>query len=516
MSVAATNEIAIIGTGFSGLGMAIALKRSGVDDFVVLEKGDDVGGTWRDNDYPGCACDVPSHLYSFSFAPNPGWSRQYAPQVEILDYLRRCAHRFGVMPHVRFAEHVVSASFDEAERAWIIRSADAREMSRYLQGRGEKHGTPIDMGDPDLPPIRVRTARFLVSAMGGLSTPAIPRIEGLETFAGRCFHSQAWDHVYDLTGKRVAVVGTGASAIQFVPQIAPQVARLDVYQRTPPWILPRPDRAITDLERTMFRRLPAIQQLYRAAIYLRMEGRVLGFGADARLMKLAERWARAHLRKQVTDASLRRKLQPAYALGCKRILLSNDYYPALTRPNVNLITDGIRAVRGGRVVSETGVEREVDAIILGTGFRATSPIARGTLHGLGGVDLADSWADGPEAYKGTTVAGFPNLFLIVGPNCGLAHSSMVLMIESQIAYVMDALHVMRARRLRVASMRADVQAEYNRTLQRRLGDKVWSAGGCRSWYLHESGKNVALWPGFTRQFRRITRRFDVDNYEVAR
>jgi cation diffusion facilitator CzcD-associated flavoprotein CzcO len=480
------HQVAIIGTGFSGLGMAIALRRAGLTDFVVLEKAGEIGGTWRDNSYPGCACDVESHLYSFSFAPNPGWTRRFAPQAEILDYLKDCARRHGVLPHIRFHQEVEEARFDERDASWEIRTGDGTWR-----------------------------ARVLVSALGGLSTPAFPAIEGLAGFTGRCFHSQEWDHAYDLAGKRVAVVGTGASAIQIVPAIAPRVARLDVYQRTPPWILPRADRPFARVERALLGTLPLARRLLRASIYLRLEARALSFTVAPELLKLGEREARAHLARQVSDPALRRALTPDYALGCKRVLLSDDYYPALGRPNVELITDPIRAVEGDRIVTAGGSERAVDAIILATGFRATSPIPPGLFKGAGGRDLAHVWAGGPEAYKGTTVAGFPNLFMLVGPNCGLAHSSMVFMIESQIAYVMDALRVMRARGLARVEVDLAAQAAFNQALQARLGSRVWSTGGCTSWYLHESGKNVALWPGFTWQFRRLTRRFDADRYQLA-
>jgi cation diffusion facilitator CzcD-associated flavoprotein CzcO len=481
-----THAVVIIGSGFSGLGMAIALRRAGIRDFVLLEKAGDVGGTWRDNTYPGCACDVQSHLYSFSFAPNPRWSRSYAPQPEILDYLRDCARRYGVLPHVHFHQEVRCARFDDTDDTWTITTAD-----------------------------RSYRARVLVSGMGGLSTPAFPHIAGLADFPGAQFHSQQWAHGVDLRGKRVAVIGTGASAIQFVPKIAPDVARLDLYQRTPPWIVPRDDRAIGPRRQALFGRLPVTQRLARAAIYWQLEARALGFAVDPRVLALGERVARGHLARQVADPELRRKLTPDYRLGCKRVLISSDYYPALTRPNVEVITEAIAGVRGDAVVTADGKARTADVIILGTGFRATAPIPPGLIFGVGGRDLADRWVDGPEAYKGTTVAGFPNLFLLVGPNCGLAHSSMVYMIESQITYVMDALRVMRARRATRIDVRPDVEAAYNRDLQARLGRTVWSAGGCRSWYLHDSGKNVALWPGFTWQFRRMLRRFDSDAFELS-
>ncbi len=506
------HEVLIVGTGFAGLGLAIRLKQEGSTDFVVLEKADDVGGTWRDNHYPGCACDVQSHLYSFSFEPNPRWSRMFAPQQEILEYLRHCARKYGILPHVRFGSFVCGARFDEAAGVWHVEVADGRAMQAYLEAKGLKLGDPVDLADPAFPPRRTVTAKVLVSGMGGLSTPAYPKLPGLERFEGTTFHSQSWNHDYPLEGKRVAVIGTGASAIQFVPQIQPKVARLDLYQRTPPWIMPKPDRAMTAREQELFRAVPVTQTLLRGGIYTFLETRAIAFTLRPEIMKAAEALARGYLARKVKDPVLRAKLTPDYTLGCKRVLISRDYYPALTQPNVDVITTGIREVRARSIVTTDGVEREVDAIIFGTGFQANDPIPRGVVFGTGGRDLLDAWKDGPEAYKGTTVSGFPNFFLIVGPNTGLGHSSMVYMIESQIAYVLDALRTMRERNLKSIDVRADVQADFNRDLQEKAQRAIWSVGGCQSWYLHPSGKNVTLWPEFTFSFRYKTRKFDVERY----
>ncbi len=478
-------RIAIVGTGFAGLGMAIRLQQAGIEDFVILEKAGDVGGTWRDNHYPGCACDVQSHLYSFSFAPNPEWSRMFSPQPEIWSYLRKCADQYGLRPYIRFNSEVQSARWDEKAGLWRVQIAGGRELS----------------------------AKVLISGMGGLSRPAYPvGVRGLEKFRGKTFHSQDWDHGYDLKGKRVAVIGTGASAIQFVPQIQKEVAQLDLYQRTPPWILPKPDRAVSDFEQRLFRRLPLAQRLFRGAIYAMMETRVLGFTVNPKIMNLVKRIALRHIHRHVKDPELRAKLTPDYTVGCKRVLISNDYYPALAQANVDVISSGIREVRAGSIVGQDGTERPVDAIIFGTGFHATDPMPKGVLFGRGGLDIVDTWKDGPEAYKGTTVAGFPNLFLIVGPNTGLGHNSMVYMIESQVNYVMDALRKMDAGGVRSLEVKPEVQARFNGAIQARLSRAVWTAGGCKSWYLHPSGKNTSLWPGFTFQFRRQTRRFDLAAY----
>ncbi|WP_130391910.1 flavin-containing monooxygenase [Cupriavidus agavae] len=479
-------DIAVIGSGFAGLGMGMRLKQSGVDDFLIFERAHAVGGTWRDNHYPGCACDVQSHLYSFSFAPNPGWSRMFSGQAEIRQYLEHCASRFGLRGHLRFGHALEHAQWDAAAAVWRLRMANGR---------------------------RVR-ARVLVSGMGGLSTPAIPDIPGLDRFAGTVFHSQQWRHDYALEGRRVAVIGTGASAIQFVPRIAPQVAHLDLYQRTPPWIMPKPDRRISPVERALFRYVPVTQRLVRTGLYWMLESRVLGFVIHPKLMKAVEQVARRHLRRQVRDPALRQTLTPDYTIGCKRVLISNDYYPALTRDNVDVVTTGIDHVEADGVVLRDGTRRPADAIILGTGFRATDPIPRGVIVGRDGHDLTDAWRDGAEAYLGTTVAGFPNLFLIVGPNTGLGHSSMVLMIESQVNYVLDALRQMRAGQVQAVDVQPPVQARFNHGIQRKLGRTIWSAGGCASWYVDAAnGKNTTLWPGFTWQFRQATRAFRMADYE---
>jgi cation diffusion facilitator CzcD-associated flavoprotein CzcO len=481
------HRILIIGSGFSGLGMAIQLKQAGIHDFLVLEKEGGVGGTWRVNNYPGCACDVQSHLYSFSFEPNPQWSRMFAPQPEIRAYLEHCAKKYGITPHLRLNTEVRSARWDDAAGLWQVTDA---------QGA-------------------VYRAQVIVSGMGGLSTPAYPQLKGIANFKGKAFHSQQWDHDYDLRGKRVAVIGTGASAIQFVPKIQPQVAGLDLYQRTPPWIIPKPDRAISAIERRVFARLPAAQKAIRGAIYSALESRALAFTVEPRLMKLAQKVAEWHIRRQIRSPALRKLVTPDYTMGCKRVLISDDYYPALMQANVDVIGDGIAEVTAHSIVDSHGVEREVDAIIYGTGFKATDPVPRGVVFGRDGQDLFDAWPQGPEAYKGAAVTGFPNLFFLMGPNTGLGHNSMVYMIESQIAYVIDAIRTMKTRRLHSVEVRADAQERFNASLHQRMRRSIWSVGGCVSWYVHPvSGRNVTLWPGFTWQFRRLTRRFDAAAYQL--
>lgn len=480
-------QVIVVGTGFSGLGMGIALKKAGINSFTILEKANDVGGTWRDNHYPGCACDVQSHLYSFSFEPNPNWTKMYAPQPEIKKYLQHCARKYGLLNNIQFGQAVKQAVYEEEHKLWRIETAAGKTL----------------------------TARVVVSGMGGLSTPAYPNIKGLNKFKGVKFHSQDWQHDYDLAGKRVAVIGTGASAIQFVPQIVPKVAHLDLYQRTPPWIMPKPDREITSAERTLFKLAPKSQETIRNAIYLQLESRVLGFVLNPRVMKLPELQARRHIRQAIKDPVLRKKVTPDYAFGCKRVLISNDYLPSLAQPNVDVITHGIKEVRANSIIGDDGVERPIDAIIFGTGFKAQDPIPRGAIFGKGGVDLLDTWQQGAQAYLGSTISGFPNLFLLMGPNTGLGHSSMVFMIESQVAYVMDFLKQMNKNGWKEADVKAEQQQRFNNELQDKLGNAVWSTG-CKSWYVNDSGKNTTLWPGFTFDFRRKTAQFDAQNYQTSK
>ena len=481
-------DIAIIGSGFAGLCMAIRLKEAGFTDFLIAEQADSLGGTWRDNHYPGCACDVQSHVYSFSFAPNPDWTRQFAPQAEIRAYLEQCAERFELGSYLRFGMGLARAVFDEAQQRWQLTFSNGRQVS----------------------------ARVLVSGMGGLSRPALPAIPGLDSFKGERFHSQQWNHGYSLKGKRVAVIGTGASAIQFVPRIAPQVAHLDLFQRTPPWIMPKPDRAITPLERWLFKHLPFTQRLLRGAFYWALEGRVVGFALHPRLMNMVQKIALRHLHKQVARPSLRKTLTPSYTIGCKRVLISNDYYPALTRSNVDVVTHPVLRVEADGVVTADGIKHPADCLIFGTGFQATDPLPRDCIIGRGGIDLMDTWHDGAHAYKGTTVPGYPNLFLIVGPNTGLGHNSMILMIEAQVTYILDALKQMQRHRIATVDVKPVVESAYNQQLQARLQRTIWNTGGCQSWYLDpRTGKNTTLWPGSTWRFKQVTRQFALKDYVVS-
>jgi cation diffusion facilitator CzcD-associated flavoprotein CzcO len=487
-SVSPDHDVIVIGSGFAGLAMAHRLKQAGRDDFVILERGDSVGGTWRDNDYPGCSCDVQSHLYSFSFAPNPDWSRMFATQPEIRAYLERSATEMGARPHLRLGAEVTSAQWDEHAALWRV----------------EVNGS------------QTLTARVLVSGMGGLSKPAFASVPGLERFRGASFHSAEWDHDVELEGKRVAVIGTGASAIQFVPEIAAEVERLHLFQRTPPWIVPKRDRRIPPWERALYRRFPALQRAYRRLIYWALESRVVAFTKEPRVLRAAQRLVSLNISRQIPDPALRRQVTPDYTMGCKRILISNDYYPALRRDNVDLVSDGIERVTECSIVTTADEEIEVDAIIHGTGFHVQDMLTGLELRGRGGADLDELWrVDGMKAHRGTTVSGFPNLFLLLGPNTGLGHNSIVHMIESQVHYVIEALDAMDRERAWSAEPTPRAQAAFNRRLEEELSDAVWSVGGCRSWYLDAKGRNTTLWPGFTFRFREDMSRFDPAEYELA-
>ncbi len=477
-------HIVILGTGFAGLGMAIRLRQQGEEDFVVLERAEDIGGTWRDNTYPGCACDIPSHLYSFSFALNPCWSRKYSPQREIQDYLRHCAKRFGILPHIRWNSELLNASWNEDEQRWHITTTQGQLV-----------------------------ADILILGNGPLSEPSLPPIPGIERFEGVLFHSAQWKHDYDLTGKRVAVIGAGASAVQFVPLIQPQVGQLCLFLRTPPWIVPRGDHPIPSWQRMMFRILPITQHLVRASIYWRQEFIASGLVYQPSLMEEGMKLARRYLEKQVPDPVLRSKLTPQYTMGCKRVLLSDDFYPSLSQPNVEVITERIREVRAHSIVTEDGREHEIDTIICGTGFHVTDMRLPQYVYGRSGRSLADMWHADPHAYLGTTISGFPNLFLLIGPNTGLGHNSMIYMIESQITYILDCLRTMERRNLLAVDVRAEIQEAFNAEVQQRMQGTVW-VSGCTSWYLDAHGRNTTLWPGFTFEFRRRTRHFDPQHYNL--
>jgi cation diffusion facilitator CzcD-associated flavoprotein CzcO len=472
------NHVAIIGTGFGGIATAVRLQKAGFDDLVLLERAGDVGGVWRDNDYPGAAVDVQSHLYSFSFAPNPDWRNTFAKQPELYAYLRSVADRFDLRRKLVLDCNVQELRWDPTEQLWALQTSKGR-----------------------------RTARHVVVATGALAEPVIPQLPGLDRFAGARFHSARWDHEYDLAGKKVAVVGTGASAVQFVPAIQPAVERLTVFQRTPAWVVPRHDHEISSRTRRLLRAIPLMQRLERLRIYLQREWMVIGFRNPA-LMRFAERDARNHLREQVKDPELRAELLPDYRFGCKRILISNDYLRSLDQPNVALVTDRIREVHEHSIVDDAGVEHAVDAIVFGTGFKTLGLPLTGKLYDGDGVTMAERWSDRPTAYLGTSVAGYPNCYLIHGPNIGLGHTSVIHMFESQANYIAAAVSYARANGLAGIEPTRAAQAAFTGDVDRQSEGTVWTAGGCESWYLNDSRRNANLWPGTTFDYRRRTLRFD--------
>ena len=477
-------SVAIIGSGFGGVAAAVRLLQAGVSDLVVFERSDDVGGVWRANTYPGAACDVPSHLYSFSFAPKSDWSRRFAPQAEIHQYLRDVARDLGVLPHVRFGTEVLSAAFDEGSGRWRLELSD-----------GSTH-----------------EADAVIAACGQLSRPSVPAVPGLERFRGTRFHSAEWDHEHDLTGERVAVLGTGASAIQFVPRIAARTASLTVFQRSAPYVLPKRDNPFRAGTKAALGRVPGLLRASRWAEYWKNEARTLGFNNEPRLLAGHALMFRRYLRRAVADPALRAKLTPADPMGCKRILISNEWYPALQLPQVELCTDRVVEVREHSVVTADGTEREVDTIVLGTGFAATDFLVPMRVTGRDGRDLHEQWAGGARAYLGTAVPGFPSFWTLYGPNTNLGHNSILFMIESQVAWVVQAVQQLQ-RGAAWLDVRPEAAADFDDWVQARSQSTVF-AGGCTSWYLTADGRNTQNWPASTLTFRRRLRRLQLDDLEL--
>ncbi len=488
-------SIGIVGAGFSGIGMAMKLKEAGFADFTVYEKAPDVGGTWFHNAYPGAACDIGSHLYSFSFKRKHDWTKTYAGQAEILDYLRACVRDAGLGPRLRLETEIATAAYDDASNRWTLTTADGERVEHDV----------------------------VIFALGQLNEPATPDIPGLEGFAGRMFHSARWDASCDLRGKRVAVIGNGGSAAQFVPEIAPQVAHMSVFQRTPAWIVPRRDFPYSERRKRAFRQVPGVESLHRLGIFWFNEKGFMAFRPGQRWWGLIEGSDRArqweqvaldHLERQVPDPELRRKLTPEYGIGCKRVLLSNDWYPTLQRDNVELVTDRVMRVDGSSIETEVGSAGDFDVIILGTGFDSQKFMSTVEITGADGLALRDAWADGPQAHLGIAVAGFPNLFMLYGPNTNLGHGTIIFMIECQIRYVRKCLERMRRDHLRVLTVEPAAQARFNAELQRDLAESVW-ASGCRSWYVTEDGKVRNNWSGFMLDYWRRTLRPDFDDFIAA-
>jgi cation diffusion facilitator CzcD-associated flavoprotein CzcO len=484
LTVSAQNaEFVIIGAGFSGLGAAIKLTQAGHRDLVILEKAADVGGTWRDNTYPGCRCDVQSNLYSYSFEPKADWSETYPSQPELWDYLRAITGKYGLWPYLRFGHEVIAARWDGAAQRWLVSTTQ---------------------GD--------FAARYLIAGLGALAEPSLPDIPGIEAFAGTIMHSARWDHSWQPDGRRVAVIGTGASAIQIVPSIQPAVEHLTVFQRTAPFVVPHNNHPVRPRVKTLYRLVPAAQRVPRTLVYWMRELLALGFVKYPSILKRAERAWRKHMEGAVTDPQLRAQLTPTYDLGCKRVLPSNDFYPAIARPNVSLVTEKIIEFRPHAVITADGAEHKVDTVILATGFRVTDNPAFGKITGTEGRTLADAFG---TTYLGTVVPGFPNYFQLTGANTGLGHSSMLLMIESQLAYILDGVAKVSATGAGTFEIRPEVAAAYNAELQRRLPKTVWSSG-CSSWYLDREGRNLTLWPGFVGDFRRRTRQFRLADFTLDR
>ena len=479
-------RVVVVGAGFSGLSVASRLRERRETDFVVLERDESVGGVWRDNTYPGVACDVPSHLYSLSFAPNPGWDRAFSPGGEIRQYLESVVESQNLEPWIHLNEELLDAVWDEDAGRWRITTA-----SQYL------------------------SAEVLVVCAGPLTEPIFPDISGLESFGGKILHSGRWDHRHDLSGERVAVVGTGASAVQIIPEIQPVAERLVVFQRTPGWVVPRLDRGILDLEKRILRAIPALTKLYRTGQFLLRD--LLNYRMIRRnrlVRRVFEAWSRSFLRKQIRDPELRAKLAPDYEIGCKRVLITDDFYLALDRPNVDLVASGVCEARNSRVVAEDGTEHEVDTIIFATGFDTTAPPIYQRIRGRDGRSMDDIWRGRPHFHRATTVAGFPNLFNLCGPGTGSGHGSMVWKAESQTAYVIDALRVMREQGLSSVEVLPEVEDRYMRWASNDLDKTVWARGGCQSWYLDEGGRPTLMWPRTMWGFRRMLRRFDPEHYRL--
>ena len=481
-------DIAIVGAGFGGLCMAIKLLEAGNRDFVILEKADEVGGTWRDNQYPGAACDVQSHLYSYSFAAKSDWTQRYAGWCEIQDYILDVTRRYGLRPYIRFKCEVSGAHFDESTACWTLQLQNGETLR----------------------------ARHWVLASGPLHVPAYPNIPGLDHFKGKLFHSARWDHSYPLEGKQVVSIGTGGSAIQYLPTIAPKVKQLTVFQRSAAWVIPRDERRYSRLHKALFKRIPLLRRLHRARLYWTNEARVWPIFHPA-LARAAQKLVLKFMHHQVKNPELRRKLTPDYTLGCKRVLISNTYYPTFNRPNVELVTDAIREIREHSIVTADGVERPADCIILGTGFVVDPRIymKNFTLRGRAGHRLSEDWQHSPEAYLGTTVSGYPNMYQLVGPSTGLGHNSIIFMIEAQVHYIMECLRLQRLKRVDYIDLKPEVQRRFNAEVQARARSTVWNTG-CRSWYQTAEGTNFAIWPWATWRFWLRTRRVDEQEYEWLR
>lgn len=475
--------VAIIGNGFSGMCAAISLKKRGITDFLIFDKAHEFGGTWRENDYPGCGCDVPVALYSFSFSPNPNWSQSFAGQREIYDYIQDLAKKFKLEPHLRGSHEVTALAWHEATGRWQITTTSGKY-----------------------------TADKVIASSGPLHQPRFPDIPGLDQFQGKAFHSAQWDHSYDLAGKRVAVIGTGASAIQFIPRIQPDCAKLTVFQRTPAWVAPRPQRTYTRGEKLVYKFLPPVQKLLRLGLFMRHESGILGF-QHRPIMKMAETALRTkYYPAMVKNSEKREKLIPKYWMGCKRILLSNDYLPAMDQDNVDLVTAAVTQVGSDHIIDADGNRHDVDAIIFGTGFYVADPPLAKIVTGRNGETLEAKWQGSPKAFYGITIPDFPNLFLMVGPGTGLGHNSIILMIEAQDRRIMQILDHANENQIKIIDTKAETLDEHIGTVDKRMETTVWKRGNCNAWYEDSTGRISALWPGSTLGYRYELSKFDKNDY----
>lgn len=481
LSASPCYEVIVMGGGFAGLGAAIQLKQAGIENFVLLEKAAELGGVWRENTYPGCACDVPSSLYSYSFAPNPHWSRVFAGQAEIKQYLQHTAEQYAVMPHVRFGHEVLSAQWSDTTDCWTV----ATTQGEFC-------------------------ARFVIMACGPMHEPVFPKVKGIDSFSGEIFHSSRWRHDIDLTGKRVAVIGTGASAIQFVPQIQPKVKQLSVFQRTPHWVLPKMDSSLPAPVQQLFRFLPLAQQAMRSTVYAIFETLNGGMQSKAAMQQF-QRLARFNLHYAIKDPALRRKLTPGYVIGCKRVLQSNDWYPALAQPNVEVIASGLQEIRGNTLIAADGSQIEADVIILGTGFEIAEPPIAQRIYNRHGQNMAAVWQGSPEGYMGTMVADCPNGFLMFGPNIAVSSSAFII-IEAQLGYIMDAIRQARQHDIRSIEPDPERIAAFNSRVQDALKNTVWNSGGCSSYFIDRNGRNSTVWPWTTFKMRQQLSHFNLNEY----
>lgn len=477
-------KIAIIGAGFGGLATAIQLLKRGIKDFVILEKATDVGGTWRENQYPGAACDVQSHMYSLSFAPKSDWTKRYAEAPEIFQYIQDLIQEYDLKKFIQFDTEVISTRFDEQAHAWEISIKNQSALR----------------------------SQFLIFASGPLHIPQIPKIKGIEKFKGEVFHSSSWNHAYDLNGKRVASIGTGGSAIQYIPEIAPKTKQLYVFQRTAAWVIPRDERAYNALDKKLFAQYDWFRRLHRARLYWSNESRVVPI-VKPQMMRLGQKLAEAFIRFQVKDKEIAKKLTPDYTMGCKRILVSNRYFPTFNRKNVELVTDSIQEITENAIVTKDGQVREIDCLIYGTGF-ITDPriyLKDFKCYGENGIELKEAWKEGAESYYGISTKGFPNLFQLLGPNTVLGHNSVIFMIESQVNYILQLIEAVEKSKTKAIVVKDVVQEEFNRKIQEKFAGTVWQSG-CVSWYQQEGGKNFSLWPSYTWKYWLETKNANLADY----